>query len=75
MTRSYLLFSGEFYYPQGGWDDFKGCIPQATLGEITPLLDERDQWYHVIELNDLGDSKEVAVGQSNYGRTKWKHWP
>lgn len=74
MTQMYLLFSGEFYYPSGGWDDFKGYIPSPTLENIQPLLNKRDQWYHVIKISDLGDATEVASGQSNYNRTEWKHY-
>lgn len=54
--KRYALFSGDAYYPAGGWDDFRGSFD--TLDEAVAAAQKRgDDWSHVV---DLHSGKEVA---------------
>lgn len=45
----YLLFSGNYYYPMGGWKDFKGAFD--TPEEAVAIVD--DNWWHVVNSKTL----------------------
>lgn len=57
----YLLFAGDNYYPDGGWDDFRGsfsCVSDAVLRGVGYLqagvLDKgHANWFHVVDAADL----------------------
>lgn len=57
----YALFAGSFYYPSGGWNDFKGTY--HTVQEAVDYIeayansDEEYDWYHVIDLATGKDAK------------------
>lgn len=46
---NYLLFAGGFYYPSGGWDDFRGSYstPEEAK-EVAESLTYID-WWHVVD--------------------------
>ena len=45
----YLLFSGDKYYPSGGWQDFDGTY--ATLEyAIMYALDKNAGWWHIVDI-------------------------
>ncbi len=49
LMKRYLLFSGDEYYPRGGWDDFQG--EYDTLEEAKIIVERQgDDWYHIIDL-------------------------
>lgn len=56
MHERYLTFSGDHYYPQGGWDDLVGS--SETLADAI-LMGEREEWWHVIDSRTL---EVVALG-------------
>ena len=41
----YLVFAGDWYYPDGGWEDFVGSAD--TLEKARALLTKCD-WYHIV---------------------------
>lgn len=45
--KRFLLFSGDNYYPKGGWGDFKGSFDSLW----DALMHPRDgvDWWHVID--------------------------
>lgn len=51
MSR-YLVFAGDFYYPDGGWSDFAGIrddvADAACLGKST-----NGDWWHVVDLESM----------------------
>lgn len=50
--KRYLLFVGDFYYPAGGWNDYKGCY--ATLEEAKDAgfkLQTDCSWAHIVDIN------------------------
>jgi len=53
MNR-YLLFSGDDYYPSGGWQDFRGDFETIEKAKEHFLVDKdgnRD-WMHVVDSTD-----------------------
>lgn len=42
----YLLFSGDSYYPTGGWNDFKGNY--KTLEEAINSANDKKDWWHIV---------------------------
>lgn len=58
--KRYLLFSGDDYYPCGGWDDFEGDFD--TLEESLKLTKKHsDDWCHVV---DTVTMKIIKIGMS-----------
>jgi hypothetical protein len=61
--KRYALFLGEFYYPSGGWDDFKNSFDtldeaiKAALKEDTARAPKN--WWHIV---DLFTGKYAAEG-------------
>lgn len=47
MNR-YLVFAGDQYYPQGGWDDFRGSF--EDLHEAIDRIDLNAEWWHIVDL-------------------------
>jgi hypothetical protein len=43
--KRYLLFTGNQYYPSGGWSDFKGSFD--TVEEA--LIETRGDWWHIVD--------------------------
>jgi hypothetical protein len=47
--QRYLLFSGNQFYPGGGWDDLRGEF--ATFEEAREKADKLDDdWFHIVDL-------------------------
>lgn len=76
MTKRYLLFAGENYYPGGGWCDHRGSFDSAEEacqagGAIHnkrvdggPWID----WWHVIDLltgKCVGAESEYTIKEFN----------
>lgn len=61
----FALFSGDYYYPAGGWGDFVGCYEsmEDALGGFIP---SEYAWAHVVDLREL---REVARVE---GRSDWR---
>lgn len=50
--KRYLVFGGSRYYPEGGWEDFKGSFD--TVDECVKPTDEDGEsfwidWWHVVD--------------------------
>jgi hypothetical protein len=48
LTKRFLLFFGEIYYPDGGWQDFKGSFDACDIAMQffhTKIGEERPQYY------------------------------
>lgn len=61
--RRYLLFSGETYYPRGGWKDFECSFDThngAVKAALKILSDDKDQWVHITDL-ETEESFEPSV--------------
>lgn len=54
--KRYLVFSGDTYYPAGGWNDFRGDFDteEAALAAVDR---KRFDWWHVI---DATTGQEIA---------------
>lgn len=50
MNRPFFLFTGDHYYPAGGWDDYRGRF--ATENEaLTAAANQKDDWWQVVNIN------------------------
>ena len=48
MKKRFFLFSGEAYYPEGGWHDFIGSF--ETLEKAKEYaMEHRWDWAHVVD--------------------------
>ncbi len=64
MTRRFLLFAFDQYYPHGGWSDFEGSFD--TLGEAkeSPLGKRMDA-------REIVDSETGTVVCDSYSGKPW----
>jgi hypothetical protein len=46
----FLLFAGDYYYPQGGWDDFRGAFGSLEAAQETGQKLNRD-WWHIVNVS------------------------
>ncbi len=51
MSR-FLLFYGDRYYPEGGWNDFKGAFD--TLADALAAPRPGADWFHIVDLHEQG---------------------
>lgn len=58
--KRFLLFSGDCYYPGGGWDDFKGDFDTAESAQAKSIK-ERDDWWHVVDTTTMKEVKFLAA--------------
>lgn len=47
----YLLFAGDYYYPVGGWNDFKGKFDDLEVAKQAAEEKNHD-WAHIVNLDD-----------------------
>lgn len=57
MTKRYLLFAGEYYYPSGGFNDYKGSFDSIEEA-ISNVMSYHD-WYHIVDLDTLKIIKDA----------------
>lgn len=52
LTKPFLLFAGNNYYPSGGWDDYVDSY--STLEEAKAVgedrLKSRADWSHIVDI-------------------------
>lgn len=58
--KRYALFSGDYYYPNGGWDDFKGTFDTINEALAAHTVEEYS-WFHVVDLT-TGEKVVIADG-------------
>lgn len=51
MAKRYLLFAGEYYYPSGGFHDYKGSF--ETINDARSNVMLHHDWYHIVDLDTL----------------------
>ena len=50
MLKRYLLFQGETYYPDGGWNDFIGSYDSIEEAENVLInKDAKFTWWHIVD--------------------------
>jgi hypothetical protein len=57
----FFVFTGEEYYPGGGWTDFQGTA--ATIEEAHTVAESvlgTDEWYQIVDADSL---KMIEEGQ------------
>lgn len=58
MTKKYLLFAGEYYYPSGGFNDFKGSFD--TMEDAQSNIQDWHDWYHIVDSESLEIVKDCS---------------
>ena len=61
--NNYLVFSGDQFYPNGGWIDFKRAFDSLDMAMIY-LATERFDWYQVVDISTL----TIVKQHSKYGK-------
>lgn len=51
MIRRFLLFGGDLYYPEGGWDDLHGSYSSFEEARIAEKK-ENFGWAHIIDTKE-----------------------
>lgn len=63
--KRYLAFSGDNYYPAGGWDDFKGDFDSLTEAfAIAKKDNEKYGWWHIIDRDTKEEVEEITLDVS-----------
>lgn len=62
---AYLLFSGEFYYPQGGAEDLRGKFDtvEAAVAAYDPSKHYEGGWANVLCLTSLKIVRSANAGE------------
>ncbi len=60
--KRFALFHGEFYYPNGGWDDLKGFYDDPNEAKRNAPKKE-GHWWHIVDLEtrELFDSGDNPI--------------
>jgi cellobiose phosphorylase len=61
--KRYIVFSGDNYYPIGGWEDFKDSF--NTLEEAREYQSNMPDWFHIVDLQTM---EIVAKYQRRYNK-------
>lgn len=65
--KRYLLFSGSFYYPAGGWEDFDSSFDSEDEAKATGAKSTNDySWWHVVDcetgrLSTKDDGRQLTL--------------
>jgi hypothetical protein len=57
-----LVFTGEEYYPGGGWSDFQGTADSidAARAKVESVMGN-DDWYHIVDASSLKIVEEGSI--------------
>ena len=52
--RRYLIFCGWFYYPEGGWDDFRKDTDSLdeAIRYCNDLIEKGEDWCHIVDTHE-----------------------
>lgn len=57
MNRPFLLFAGAYYYPSGGWGDYRDAY--STLeAALEAAANTSCDWWHIVDVRSLAIVKE-----------------
>lgn len=71
--NEYLVFSGQQYYPLGGWLDYSSSFNSIQeCIEFIKLLDPCYAWAHVIHKNNMKIILYAVAASEEYDETQWK---
>jgi hypothetical protein len=48
-VKRFLIFTGAGYYPEGGWNDFRGSLDDLEAAKTFALAKQED-WAHIIDI-------------------------
>lgn len=59
MEHRYLLFTGDHYYPCGGWGDYRDSYETIPAAHAAMLL-MTDEWYQIVDLQSRSTGSSVV---------------
>lgn len=63
--KKFLIFAGDHYYLNGGWDDFEGS--EDTIEDcLSRILEIECDWWHIV------DSSTQSIIKRESDATGWK---
>ena len=62
MNR-YAIFAGSYYYPSGGWNDFKGSFTTERLALLYVANMPRCDWFQIVDL-ETGENLDTFENMS-----------
>lgn len=71
QNKPIMLFSGQDFYPSGGWDDFKGYFENALAAQRWLSENEPDasyKWAHIVENNKI---ISIGFGTDSLNDSEW----
>lgn len=60
MKERYLLFTGQYYYPSGGFSDYMGSF--KTINDARSNVTDLDDWYHIVDSESLEIIEDTRNG-------------
>ena len=67
MDKHYILFAGDYYYPSGGWLDFKGRFLSIESAKNYLLQIKESypyEWWHIV------DEERNEIVEDSYWKSK-----
>lgn len=62
--KQFIVFAGPTYYPEGGWDDYRGSFEdEVDALRYLATTDDPHDWWHVVDLH-AGRIVERKEGRS-----------
>jgi hypothetical protein len=64
-VKRYLLFSGDTYYPSGGWQDFVDSFDTQEEADARGRIERSNghDWYHVVDAQTGNRVTGAGVGE------------
>lgn len=50
--KRYALFGGDCYYPEGGFNDFRGAF-DTVKAAVRQAKAKKMEWFHILDLETL----------------------
>lgn len=76
MALQFLLFSGDNYYPSGGWSDYVGAFKTASEAQAKAIIAQPD-WVQIVDIEKdkivlEGYRREPRHVNDRDGPLEWK---
>lgn len=68
MRDKFAVFASSYYYPSGGWKDFKFCLDdESAAATVAKVLVEKED-YDWAQVVNLDDARLVVSFETSYER-------
>lgn len=72
--KRYLLFSGYYYYPNGGWSDFRGIFDtiEECIEEQEAIIGD---WYQIVDTKTWTIREKGNIPRCELSPAEHDAWP